>query len=297
MLTKVLLSVVFAALLLPVGAPASQLIDRDVSGVALEVDADGVALLTYQKKGKTWRVLAWGAMDALQPEPDARQVEFKLDYSGGWATKGRVTAKGFENVCLPYRGPRLDWLVAACTAPDGTHWALQSWQRALPNYGLKATAERRAWELRLSHFDGEIAQLEIHVNWAYRVFDHLFGSLTYKGEAVHGFGATPQGVPLDTFGRNIYLDTFNSAYGPGWKRENSFLTHNPTGVFCYGLYPHRPRPSGAGERYRATVIGPGVTPDVMWEGTPLTRYDKTEDLVLHRTQRRVYGSDQGCRPV
>jgi hypothetical protein len=35
----------------------------------------------------------------------------------------------------------------------------------------------------------------------------------------------------------------------------------------------------------------------MWVGTPLPRYDRAEDLALHRTQRRVYGSDQGCRPV
>ena len=76
----------------------------------------------------------------------------------------------------------------------------------------------------------------------------------------------PAGNPLDTFGRNIYVDTFDSAYGTGWKRENSFLTHTSTGAFCYGFNPHGSHPAGKGTQYRATVEGPGVTPDVMWQG-------------------------------
>ena len=86
---------------------------------------------------------------------------------------------------------------------------------------------------------------------------------------MHGFRSTAGGNPLDTFGRNLYVDTFNSAYGPGWKRENSFLMHKGTGTFCYGFYPHGSHPIGKGERYRATIIGPGVTPDVMWQGNAL----------------------------
>jgi len=42
-------------------------------------------------------------------------------------------------------------------------------------------------------------------------------------------------MPLDSYGRNVFVDTFGSAYGPGWKRENSFLTHGPGGAFCYGF--------------------------------------------------------------
>ena len=103
------------------------------------------------------------------------------------------------------------------------------------------------------------------MNWAYRKFHHIFGSFTYLGKPVHGFKSTPTGNPLDTFGRNLYLDTFNSAYGAGWKRENSFLMHKGTGKFCYGFYKHGSRPEGHGERYRATIIGPGVTPDIYWE--------------------------------
>ena len=58
--------------------------------------------------------------------------------------------------------------------------------------------------------------LTVQLNWAYRKYHHVFGSFTYLGRPVHGFKSTAAGVPLDTFGRNLYLDTFNSAYGKGW---------------------------------------------------------------------------------
>ena len=144
-------------------------------------------------------------------------------------------------------------------------------------------------ELHLSHWRGPIAQLVLYQNWAYGSFRHLFGRLTYKGVGVYGFNATPQGNPLDSYGRNIYVDTFNSAYGRGWHRENSFLTHhrgNTLGDFCYGFYRHADNPRGDGTKYRATVIGPGVTPDVMWQEDDIGPFDRAiqdEMLALERS--------------
>ena len=169
--------------------------------------------------------------------------------------------------------------------PDGSHWALQAWQRGLPNLGLEPWKPLQAsWELRLSRWQGDLPKLELWTNWAYsRQFHHVFGRLTYLGQPVYGWRSTAKGSPLDSYGRNIYLDTLNSAYGAGWRRENSFLSHKASGTFCYGFYPHDPypgypatgkRPEGKGERYRATVVGPGVLPDVTWEGAappPTTR--------------------------
>ncbi len=125
-----------------------------------------------------------------------------------------------------------------------------------------------------------LPELTVNTNWAYHKYDHLFGTFLYKGAPVHGFRSTAGGNPLDTFGRNLYVDTFNSAYGAGWKRENSFLMHKGTGTFCYGFYPHGSHPIGKGERYRATIIGPGVTPDVMWQGNALGAYDPSLDQQL-----------------
>ena len=56
------------------------------------------------------------------------------------------------------------------------------------------------------------------------------------------------------------------------------------------------RPSGKGERYRATVVGPGVVPDVSWEGAPAA-YDEAVDRQLVDTQRAVYGGDTRCKPL
>jgi hypothetical protein len=288
------LALALAGVVVATPAAASELIARNVSDVTLEVSPAGRALIGYRAQGERRRVLAWGAVDALQPTRDREQVGFRLDFAGGWGAHGRPVWRSFVDVCGPYRGPPLAWLVTACTAPDGSHWALQSWQRTLPVYGVEPTARQAAWELRLSHWTGGIAELRVRLNWAYGRFHHLFGTLTYRGRPVHGFRSTPAGEPLDTFGRNVYLDTFGSAYGRGWKRENGFLTHMGTGAFCYGLFPHEARPSGKGERYRATVSGPGVTPDVAWEAPAPGPFVRALDVVANDRIESL--GDALCRP-
>ena len=146
------------------------------------------------------------------------------------------------------------------------------------------------WELHLSHWTGPIATLTIKADWSYRRFDHLYGSLTYNGGGVYGFKSTHAGVPLDTFGRNLYVDTFGSSYGARWKRENSFLTHKRNGTFCYGFYPHGSHPAGKGTKYRATVIGPGVTPDVLWQGNAPGAYDRAADQAANADQRAAFAT-------
>ena len=292
---RLFLAATVVAVLTTAPAHSSQLIDRNASGVKLAVNAKGEALITYSAAGKTKHVLAWGAINALAPTPARRQVEFSLDYSGGYGKYHRDYWKTFGSDCGRYDGPILAWLVVACKAADGSLWALQSWQRALPDYGVAPTPEQSMWELHLSHWSGSIAVLTIKEDWSYRRFDHLYGSLTYNGAGVFGFRSTPAGNPLDTFGRNLYVDTFGSAYGTGWKRENSFLTHKPNGTFCYGFYPHGGHPSGTGLQYRATVIGPGVTPDVMWQGTAPGRYDRATDLAANADQRTAAFRDSACK--
>ena len=290
-------AVAVVAFVVPATASASEIIDRNASKVTLKVATNGQALISFDARGKRWNVLAWGAENAIPATPARAQVKFRLDYSGGYGTYKRDVWKTFKDACRPYDGPELEWFVAGCTASDGSYWALQAWQRALPNYGLAATAEQAVWELRLSHWRGPLPELTVNLNWAYRKFHHIFGSFTYLGKPVHGFKSTPAGVPLDTFGRNLYLDTFNSAYGSGWKRENSFLMHKNTGKFCYGFYRHGARPEGNGTRYRATIIGPGVTPDIFWSAEALTAYDQEFDLEQHAAQKEFLAGDSLCRAV
>lgn len=288
---KLLLTTMFAGALVLAAAPiaaASQLIGRNATAVRLAADDEGAALITYRSNGKLIRVLAVGAMNARTPAAGVAQVAFKLDYSGGRGV--------FRNTCKPV-AQVVQWQVAACQAKDGSYWALQRWQRALPNYGVTPTAAQAVWELRLSHWTGALAEFNVGVDWAYGgKFDHLFGTLTYEDLGVFGFKSSARGVPLDAYGRNVYLDTFDSAYGGGWMRENSFLTHAPNGSFCYGFFPHGPRPAGKGTRYRITVIGPGVTPDVYWEGAAPGTYDPTRDQDADGLQRQLLGRDAACPP-
>ena len=290
----------FAASLTGAGtAEASELIARDARDVTLEVSAAGLALVSYEARGRSHNVLAWGAVGARHPSPTTPQVAFELDYSGGWGSVGRPVWRTLRNRCRPYDGPRLAWFLTGCTAPDGSYWALQRWQRRLPNVGLEPDARRAAWELRLSHWRGPLAELRIEVDWAYRRFDHLYGTFTYAGRPVYGFRSTSRGAPLDDYGRNVYVDTLNSAYGPGWKRENGFLAQRPAGNFCYGFFPGQAglgRPAGAGEAYRATAIGPGVTPDVMWQGSAPGSYDRALDAQANDEQRALAGASGLCRP-
>jgi hypothetical protein len=260
-------------------ADGSYLLARDASKLSLKVNRDGIALVTYRAGGRTWHVLAWGAINARHPTRGVPQVRFRIDRSGGWGSFGAGYWRRFRDVSTAYDGPPLPWFVMARKAPDGSYWALQRWRRMLPNYGFPPRNRfQRAWELRLSHWSGPLAVLEMWTDWtADGAKHHLYGRYTYHGVPVYGFEYTDTHVPLDGYGRNVYVDTYNSRYGPGWRRENSKLTYPPNGQFCYTfqrtLTRWGPRPPGNGERYRATVIGPGVTPDVWWTGRGLPRFD------------------------
>lgn len=282
-----------AALGVPAVTHAATLVDRDPAGnrVSLAVNADNVALLRYTSNGRAQKVLAWGAVNTSRDT-------MRLDYSGGWASRVAHWRR-FRNVCRPFdarQDPTLDGgaelVVAACRMPDGSKWAAQTWHRLIPNYG--GVTGRN--ELFISHWRGEVAQIQIEPDWSKYAsrstgarYQHFFGTFTYRGEPIVVHRADPRGNPLDAKGRNVYVDALDSTYTthPGWSRVNGFLAQQPAGQFCYVFQPrpiidnsiHRiAEPwlsnarlySGESRRnaYRATVIGPGVTPIVRtyWEG-------------------------------
>ena len=305
----------FLVLVLCPSSLGSQLVDRNPHGLTLQLNNKGEALLTYSTASRGLRhVLAWGAVNAVAPRAGAQQVEFHLDYQGGYGkyfkqdkaaqslaqkyrqhgasgSAGLEVARqlrsarqaasnywqGFHGGCGHYDGPKLEFATITCKAPDGSYWAVQEWQRELPDYGIHAKPTQSVYELRLSHWTRALPVLTVHTDWAWHQWDHLWGTYTYLGQPVFGFHATSVGNPLDRFGRNVYIDTFDSAYGSGWHRENSALTHSKTGAFCYSINTHVGHPAGTGSRYRVTVIGPGVTPDVSWEGPSPGPYNEAGD--------------------
>jgi hypothetical protein len=267
----------------------------------------GQALVAFRAGGRVQRVLAWGAVNAQAPDPTRPQVKFRLNYTGF----------GFDGgSCRPYTGPALPWVVAACDGPDGSFWAAQSFPQPLPDLGFTPwTGAQRAVWLELSHWSGPVPQLTIGQDWVYGGrYRELYGRLTYLGRPVYGFHTTRYGAPLGGYGSLVYLDVHDaSAYGGGgWRRENSFVTHKGSGVFCYGFYrfdPTRggyahppgqtaPRGPGVGGEYRITAHGPGVTPDVGWTGAALGPFDGTNpqdgQLQADATDQIKEWGDRAC---
>lgn len=283
--TRFLLACWAMLLVAPAGAFASQMIDRNATHVSIAVNSQNRAVVSYTRGGRWHHVLLWDAINALAPSKAHKQVRFKVDYSGGYGSFGTGYWKQIvrHDVCGRYAGPALHWLVVACTMPNGQSWAVQSWQRMLPNSGEKPTKSlQSAHELQISHWSGALPVLWLKWDWVYGGhYQHLYGKFSYHGVAVHGFGATPQGNPTDSYGRNIYVDSLDpsawtSGYrqAGGWMRFNSFLAHNSHGNFCAGLFGNMfgRGPKADGREYRASAMGPGVTPIVYWQGPPPGSY-------------------------
>lgn len=299
-----LLAVTLVALALAAPAAASDVFALDARNVSLAVDGS-TALVSYSEKGRPRHLLAWGAINALPSGTDRPQTAFRRDFTGGVKSRGRAVWKRFANRCRAYDGPALPFLVTACKAPDGTYWAVQAWQRLLPMRGFAPFLPNQgALEFHLSHWSGPVAELEVSQNWTYGGrWQGLFGRLTYAGSPVFGT-RTPSPTQRDAYARYVYIDTHDSVYGPGWRHDAGKVLHLRNGAFCYSFVPQtpppgypddRPRGPAIGDRHRVTVMGPGVTPDVQWEGAPLGAYDPRQDAVYNALFDRLVGpGDRVC---
>ena len=273
------------ALVLPAAAGAAEIVDRNVAVPSLQVNSRNVALVSYSVHGIQRHVLYWGAVDWADT--------FKRDYSGGWKSK-MADYKRFSNSCRAYTGERLPMMIAACDAPDGSHWAIQQWQRLWSDYG----GDHAANELYISHWRGKVGDLAIQTDYSYHgKHQHLWGTFTFHGKPVFGMHWTRQGVPTDKQGRNIYVDYLT---GTNWRRVNSFLTHPKTAGFCYTFADHPASSSawngqGTGVAYRATAIGPGVTPIVQVHFAPPGPYNEAIDAAANAAQSEILKGDPRCR--
>lgn len=98
-----------------------------------------------------------------------------------------------------------------------------------------------------------------------RHYPAFFGQFTYGEVPIYGPG-DHRGNPTSQWGRNVYIDTAFSDYGNGWRRLMGVLTQDRTGAFCYEVGPKSGSKGKTGisttNRYRFTVIGPQLLPDV-----------------------------------
>ncbi len=268
-------------------AAGSELVDRNTTSGRIQVNAGNTALVLYKVGSVQKHVLYWGGVDW--------SLTFDgHDRSGGWSSR-RADWRRFRNVCGPYAGPRLPFLVSACTAPDGSHWALQQYVRLKKNYG----GNRGKRELRLSHWTGELPVFWIKMDWAWGGrYEHLYGQLTFHGRPVVPGRTSREGAVLDGKGRNLSVDSLHSDMGQGWRRVNAFLANKPNGQFCFVFGPKHPHTAKTGRssvgRYRAYVPGPGLAPDLKLSFRPLApSYDEALDEIANEEQRQLRGDFAG----
>jgi hypothetical protein len=274
-------------------ARASFLLAQGGAPVLLQADPSGVGWVRYVRGGVAYDRSLAGAINAAPT--------FRIGYG----------APGIRNACGAYRGPRLPYAVLACTMPDGSHWAVQVWQRLKPNFG----GTRGTREVHVSHWSGPLPVLDLKSDWAWGGrYERLYGTFTYRGRGVFGRRTDRFGNPLDPFGRNIYVDSLAPAdYAPrraGWVRVNGFLAQRPRGAFCYAFSPKsagalppeydgNPNVDRTGRsskgRYRGAVSGPGVTPIVVDVVASPPPYDPDREAAVDARQRPLFGPNSECR--
>ena len=212
-----------------------------------------VALITY----RTRRPRPPGAR--VRRHQHVALAALKLDYSGGWGSRV-ADWRTFRNACPQLRRP-------APAVPDSAA-CTHAGRLALggPAVGADQAELRRrvgARELRIAHWRGDAAQLEIHTTGAKdhdgrgRHWHHLFGRYTYNGAGVYGSHQRHRRAARRR--PQLYVDSLDADYGPGWRRVNAFVSRRPRPVLLefgpkLGLAAPRPRPTRAGPaRNQSTV--------------------------------------------
>lgn len=143
-----------------------------------------------------------------------------------------------RDVSYPTTATSVPMALAVRQTPNGSFWALQAWRRLRTG----------PLELRFSRWKGAPTVLTLDAVCCKWRSENVVGQATFHGKPIFGRHATRTGVPLDKFGRNVYLDTFR---GGGWRRMMGILTHRNTGRFSLWI-----RPYWRGTAYRGTIIGP-----------------------------------------
>jgi hypothetical protein len=196
-------------------AGASVEVGINAHDATLRVDASGDAEVTWVGDGGSHSVLI--------------SRDGSLHFGGG--------LEG-PDVSRPVSGLELPWQVAVRQTADGSFYGLQE-RRRLDDGPV---------ELRFSRWQGAPTKLTLAAVCCKWGSVNVDGAASFHGRPIFGYSATPQGAPLDPFGRNVYLD---SLQGGHWERMMGILTHRPTGTFSLWI-----RPEWRGTDFRGTIPGP-----------------------------------------
>ena len=203
-------------------------------------------------------VLAWGAVNAIAPTPSRKQVAFELDYAGGWGKYHRDYWKTFGGSCGAYDGPAAR-LEGGCLQ-GARRLVLGAAGVAAGAAELRRRAERAARAHGSSGSRTGPARCPCsRSTWTGRGTSSTTSSARSRTAApASTASARPRAAhPLDTFGRNIYVDTFDSALRRGLEaREQLPHAHRHRGVLLQ-LQPARLASRGQRRRVPRDGRGPG----------------------------------------
>ena len=272
-----------------------------------EVNGRGEALVSYTRRdGARRHVLVWGAVNALPPSRERPQVRFRYDYTGGWRKYRRQVWRTFANRCRPLRRAR---------APARGRGVQGTGRLVLGVAALAALPARCAASTRSSPVTAPPRCTSRTGRGRCRCSRCLRTGPTAAatrgcsaGSATAAYPCT--GSDADTqplrpvcalrVHRHVRVDLRARL---GARRREGDAPAN--GAFCFSFVPQDPPPGypadtprapGNGTRHRVTIMGPGVTPVVRWEGAGLGRYDAARDAGFNALFDRLVGADdQACR--
>ena len=278
------LAVLVAALVLaPAAAASTPLGDLAVHDLRLQVNANGKALLTYRREdGRIRNVLVWGAINARPPSTDGAAGRLPV----------RLLGRAREPRPLRRAAVREPLRAVRRAAPPVPRHRLQGARRdLLGGAGVAAAAadaraSRRGCRSRESSSStsrtgrGRSRELEVSQNWTYGGhWQGLFGRLTYAASpCTASTRRRRRSAATATRATSTSTRTTRPTAPAGATTQAKCCTSG-NGAFCYSFVPQVPPPGYPGSRaprgpaigdaHRVTVMGPGVTPDVQWEGPPL----------------------------
>jgi hypothetical protein len=212
---QVIVALIVAAVVAPAPAGASIMVASWARSPTLKVTAKGAAEVDWTAGGRRHSVVIY--------RNGSRHYNMHL--------RGR-------DVSSPTTAASIPMALAVRQTPSGNFWGLQAWRRLRTG----------PLELRFSRWTGAPTVLTLGAVCCKWRSENVVGQATYHGRPIFGRHATRTGVPLDKYGRNVYLDTLR---GGAWKRMMGILTHRNTGRFSLWI-----RPYWRGTAYRGTIIGP-----------------------------------------
>ena len=198
-------------------AAASIKLAADAHDPVLRVDGGGFAEVGW--------TTSWGERRSLLISPGG-----SLTYGG--------RLPGYD-VSKP-AASALPFAITVKQTPDGAFWALQAWRRLA----------RGPLELRFSRWRGIPTLLTLRAVCCKWGGENVRGEASFHGRPIFGWRSTPQGVPLDSLGRNVYLDSYRAGR---WTRMMGILTNRPTGFFSLWIRRH-----WQGSSYRGVISGPNL---------------------------------------